>query len=60
MALKIESVENRIQDIFIQCLVFNKQNYSTHACWKWAYDSRLGAPHLVRYLEAHIQRAFVE
>ena len=50
---KRESVENRNGDIFyILCLVFNKNNYSTHACSIRAYDSRLGAPHLVRYLRS--------
>ena len=59
--LKLESVENKIRDIFIQCLVFNKTILkSTHACWIWAYNSQLGALHLVRYLKAHIQRAFME
>ena len=30
---KLDSVENKIRDIFIQCLVFNKTVDSTHACW---------------------------
>ena len=35
--------------------------YFTDVYWtEWAYDSRLGARHLVRYLKPHILRVFVE
>ena len=61
MAEDLCRIENKIRDIFIQCLVFNTENnYSIHACWIRAYDSPLSAPHLVRFLIARIQRVFVE
>ena len=57
---KLESVENDIRNIFIQYLM-KQLRYFTNVCLaEWAYDSRLGARHLVRYLKPHILRVFVE
>ena len=57
---KLESVENIVRKYFFQCLVFNKTIIPLTLVGYELNDSRLGASHLVRYLKAHIQRAFVE
>ena len=53
-------MENKIRDIFIQCLVFNKTIIPlTFVGNEQAYDSWLSDPHLIRYLEGHIQHFLV-
>ena len=55
----MESVENKICDIFIQRLVFNEINQLILVGYELT-DSLLSAPHLFRYLKTRIQRAFLE
>ena len=44
----------------IKCLIFNKAITSFTFFEYELMIGRLGHPHFARYLEAHIQRAFVE